>query len=154
MRPLQAVPTKAIIFILILALIGFADASYLTIEHYRNAIPPCTIGSCETVLTSAYSTVFGVPVALAGAIYYLIVLIAAFAYLEGKKGHHHEKALRFALILTIIAGLASITFISLMAFVLHTWCIYCLVSDTTSIILAITALCLFAKYRPVATLGA
>ena len=51
------VSTGAVVFLFIVALIGFADASYLTVEHYRNVIPPCTTSGCETVLTSSYSTI-------------------------------------------------------------------------------------------------
>ena len=75
---------KFAIFLLIVALLGFADATYLTIEHYQNKIPPCSVGGCEQVLTSAYSVVAGVPVSLMGSVYYLLVLIGMFAYLESK----------------------------------------------------------------------
>ena len=60
----------------VLAFLGFLDAVYLTVLHYKNAIPPCTIAhGCETVLTSSYATIFGIPIALIGAGFYLTVLI-------------------------------------------------------------------------------
>ena len=141
-QPLQAVPTKTFLFLLIVALFGFADASYLTIEHYQNAIPPCSVGSCELVLTSAYANVLGMPVSLYGALFYLIFLIGAFAYLEGKR----EKALRFALVVSLPAGIAALVFIALMVFVIRAWCIYCLTSDILTIIIALSAWRIFAKY--------
>jgi len=53
----------AIIFLAVSA-VGFLDATYLTVEHYRVGIPPCAILGCEIVLTSAQSRIAGVPVAL------------------------------------------------------------------------------------------
>ena len=142
-QPLQAVPNSFVIFLLVIALLGFADASYLTIEHYHNAIPPCTIVSgCEIVLTSAYSTFLGIPISLLGALYYLAILIGAFAYIEGK----HERFLRVALVLTTAGMVMSLWFLFLQAFILHSYCLDCLGSALTSTILFVTAVVGFKKY--------
>lgn len=151
-RPLRAVPSSVVIGVLAVALIGFADASYLTIEHYENAIPPCSIGACESVLTSAYSTVAGIPVSLVGAIYYLLVMLGAFAYLEGKSRGSGEKPFRYGLMLTLAGFAASLWFFILQAFVLHAFCLYCLGSAATSTVLFILTMWIFAKYRTVDTL--
>src|SRR5579872_6247498 len=58
----------------ILGFLGFLDATYLTILHYKNTIPPCTLHGCEVVLSSVFATIGGVPIALIGAGYYLVVL--------------------------------------------------------------------------------
>jgi uncharacterized membrane protein len=144
-RPLQEVPIKAVALLLVLALIGFADASFLSIEHFRNAIPPCTVGSCEAVLSSAYSTIFGVPVALFGVIYYLMISIGLFTHLEGK----HEPPLRWVLLLTVCGFLMSLWFVFVQAFLLHQYCLYCLGSATISTILFISAMVVFKKYQSV-----
>jgi len=47
-------------------------------------VPPCALGGCEQVLASQYSKIFGIPLALIGAVYYLIVLGLALAYLKLK----------------------------------------------------------------------
>jgi len=59
-----------------LAVLGLADATFLTILHYGHIRVPCTssIDSCQTVQTSKYSEVFGVPVALLGLIGYIGIL--------------------------------------------------------------------------------
>jgi uncharacterized membrane protein len=142
-RPLQAVPYSFVVALLVVAVLGFVDALYLTIEHYENVIPPCTItGGCETVLTSAYSSILGMPVSLGGVIYYLLVLIGIFAYLNGR----HEKLFRWALILTFIGFLASLWFLFVQAFILHAYCLYCLGSALTSTILFVIAVVIFRKY--------
>jgi len=61
---------------IVLAVIGLADASYLTIIHYAGIKSFCTSAhnSCQAVQTSKYSTVAGVPVALLGLIGYIGIL--------------------------------------------------------------------------------
>jgi uncharacterized membrane protein len=58
---------------IVLAVLGLADASFLTILHYGHIKVPCTSSrnSCQTVQTSKYSTIGGVPVALLGLIGYI-----------------------------------------------------------------------------------
>ncbi len=141
-QPLRAVPNSVVIFLLIVALIGFADAGYLTVEHYSNLTPPCAIGGCETVLTSAYSSIAGIPVSLLGAIYYLFILVGIVAYLEGK----HEKLLRLALLVVILGFIAELWFVYLQAFVIHVYCLYCMGSAITTTILFVAAISVFKRY--------
>jgi uncharacterized membrane protein len=57
---------------LVLAIIGLAVATYLTIIHYAGIKPACTAGqSCIKVQSSAWSKLDGVPVALLGLIGYI-----------------------------------------------------------------------------------
>jgi len=59
----------AAVTMLVLSAIGFLDATYLTVEHYRGEIPPCAIiGGCEAVLTSPQAKIADVPVALLGSL--------------------------------------------------------------------------------------
>ncbi len=141
---LSAVPSSIVIAILIIALLGFADAAYVTIEHYQGSIPPCTlVDGCESVLTSAYSSIIGIPVSLFGTLYYLTILIASFAYLNSK----NVAILRWTLPLTIIGLSISLWFLSIMAFVLKAWCVYCLGSAVSSIALFVLAVVVFIRYR-------
>jgi len=142
-RPLLAIPNKLIIVVLIVAVLGFVDAVYLTLKHYSGEIPPCSIvEGCEQVLTSAYAVIGGIPVALGGAIFYLLVLIGLFAYLEGK----NEKLLRYSLILTGIGFLSTLYFLFIQAFVLKAFCLYCLGSAISSTLLFVLAIWIFSKY--------
>jgi len=142
-RPLLAIPNKLIIALLVVAVLGFADAAYLTLEHYSGVIPPCSIvEGCEQVLTSSYATIAGIPVALGGVIFYLLVLIGLFAYLEGK----NEKLLRYSLILTAVGFLSTLYFLFIQAFVLKAFCLYCLGSATSSTLLFVLAIFIFSKY--------
>ncbi|NUS58961.1 MAG: vitamin K epoxide reductase family protein [Streptomycetaceae bacterium] len=63
---------------LLLAATGAAVSAYLTVEHFTGsaslACPDRGAVDCVKVTTSAQSTVFGVPVALLGLLFYLAVL--------------------------------------------------------------------------------
>ena len=142
-RPLQTVPNKFVVTLFILAILGFSDASFLTIEHFQNLIPPCTTSGCETVLTSQYSYIFGIPVALLGALYYLVITIGLFAHIEGK----HEPSLRAVLLMTVIGFLMSLWFVFTQAFLIHHYCQYCLVSATICTLLFAVSVYVLKKYR-------
>lgn len=113
------------IILLILSVAGFFDSSYLTILHYKNTIPPCTIAKgCETVLTSQYASFYGVPIALFGSLFFIALI---FLLLLG--------FLRYFKLLTLAGVAVSIFLFYTQAFVLHAFCQYCLLSE--AIILAI-----------------
>jgi uncharacterized membrane protein len=116
--------------IIILALICFGISLYLSITHYLNYAVPCSIThGCETVLTSKYSVLFGLPVAVWGVAYFTSVIIAGLL------------ANRYALwgkVLTVILSLGALTSLSLLTlqfFVIKNICIYCFTTDSLSIIL-------------------
>ena len=143
-QPLNNIPNKVAIFILIVSLLGFVDATYLTVEHYKGSIPPCSVNSgCEVVLTSIYSELFGIPTALFGSIYYLLILVGSFAYLESK----NRSLLKWSLLLTIPGFIFSLWFLYIQIFELHSYCIYCLGSFLTSTILFVTTMEVFARYQ-------
>lgn len=113
---------------LLLSFLGFLDATYLTAQHYLGTIPPCVITTgCEAVLTSEYSVVFGIPVALFGSVYYLVLFLLAILSLDMKR-----EAIRFAVLLTPVGFLASLYFVYLQLFVIEEICTYCAVSAATS----------------------
>jgi uncharacterized membrane protein len=128
---------KIIPAIILLSVLGFLDAGYLTYEHYRFVIPPCSLhawfSDCGAVLTSHYSTLFGVPVSALGVLYYIAVLLVSFGLLlELGKEIVLEKLL---VIIVTLGALTSLSFIALQFFILHAICPYCMVSDTVCIII-------------------
>lgn len=127
-KPL-AISSKIIILIAIISFLGFLDASYLAAKYYLGGPISCVIlDGCDTVTTSKYSAVAGAPVALMGAVYYLIIFVLAISYLESKK----DKLAFFISRFTIIGFLASLWFVYLQVFVLKALCLYCLFSALTS----------------------
>jgi uncharacterized membrane protein len=61
-------------FLIALALVGLGDTLYLSYFQYYNLLPTCQLGGCETVLTSEYSKLFGIPWSYLGLVYYTYLL--------------------------------------------------------------------------------
>ena len=121
--------------------LGFADAGYLAAEHYIPLPLPCSLTQgCDVVLHSAYATVFGLPVALFGALYYLAVFIIAIHYLLD--GMTKRKLISLIAYLTGAGLVFSAFLIYLQGFVIRQWCLYCLGSATITTILFILSLLL------------
>jgi uncharacterized membrane protein len=112
---------------LVLALVGVVDASYLTWIKLAHLQALCTsAGGCETVNTSAYSEIHGIPIASIGLMAYL-VLAALFAF-ENRTPLLQDYAplAIFGLALTGTLYSAYLTYVEL--FVLHAVCPYCVTS--------------------------
>ncbi|OGY61032.1 MAG: hypothetical protein A3H06_00965 [Candidatus Colwellbacteria bacterium RIFCSPLOWO2_12_FULL_44_13] len=132
-RDLQrfVIPRLVLIAFFVFSILGFLDATYLTAEHFLSGPVPCSIGNCETVLTSRYATIFGIPIALFGAFYYLSVFLGLVFYRETKD----VRVLRVLSYFTILGFLTSLFLIYLQLFVIHAICIFCMVSALSSITL-------------------
>ncbi len=116
---------------LVLALIGLIDAAYLTLQHYQNAIPPCTLRGCEVVLTSTYASVGNIPVSLFGVVYYAFVAMLLGKYFFRR----HHTLLMLASFCTIAGFAASVYLVYVQIALLHSICQYCMVSAVTSTLL-------------------
>lgn len=130
-------PNWYVVTLCVLAIIGFIDATSLTIEHYSTLILPCTITSgCEIVTNSAYSSILGIPVALLGALYYIAILLGVYASFEFAK----PKILQLIAKVSVIGFLFSAWFVYVQLFILHAICQYCMISAATSTIIFIASL--------------
>jgi uncharacterized membrane protein len=69
---------------LAIAVIGLLISVYLTITHYSSALPlACPdkgIINCANVLNSQYSTIFGVPNAVLGIVFFIIDALVIMRY--------------------------------------------------------------------------
>lgn len=136
-QPLFPVPGGLIWAFILVSLLGFLDAVFLTAKHYSGAFLNCPVFSgCERVITSPYAVVGGIPVALAGAAYYLAVFILSVVYLDTRR----KWLLNFAAYLTPLGLVASLWFLYLQLFVIKALCFYCLVSAVTSTLLFVLGL--------------
>lgn len=129
---------------IIIATIGFADATYLAFEYYTGSVPPCSLtDGCETVTTSEYSTIFGISVALLGSLYYLTLLVLAMIY----KDTLSLRIAGLAGIFTVLGLGMSIWFTYLQFFVLKALCPYCLFSALTSTALFVLSAIVFREWK-------
>jgi len=119
----------------LLALVGLADALYLTIEHVTGQSVRCTILSgCSAVLSSPYAVVAGIPLAAVGAAAYFSVFSLAVLTLFG---YPKVSGLLLALVIAMFA--VSLWLVYLQAFVIREFCQYCLLSAliTTTILVVV-----------------
>jgi len=120
---------------ILLILFGIADAGYLTYEHFRQVIPPCTVNrllpiasDCGKVLRSSYSVMFGVPVAVFGIFQYSLLLIAFLFFL-----FYRKKIFTYWIIFqSMIGAIFSLYFMYIQLGILRSVCIYCTLSSIIS----------------------
>jgi uncharacterized membrane protein len=123
------------IAIVVVAIIGLADASYLTYEHYNGLRGlPCVGGhgghsSCVKVQSSVWSEVDGVSVALLGLIGYVLLLGSLLVRTEV------GRAASFGIALFGFLFSAYLTYRE--AFSIHAYCEWCLGSASCLTILMI-----------------
>jgi uncharacterized membrane protein len=128
---LPAKSSKLFVIIACVALVGLADAIYLTVQHVTGKSVRCTIVSgCSEVLSSSYASFNGIPLALIGAVAYFTVfslaILAAFGYPLVKK------------LLAVVVGLMFLTtlwLLYLQAFVIGHFCQFCLLSAVVTTVL-------------------
>ena len=112
------------VLIALLSLCGLADAIYLTVEHITGQSVRCTIiAGCSEVLSSSYAVVGGYPLASIGALAYFTVFSLAILAVFGYR-------IAGQLLLLVVVGmcLVSLWLIYLQAFVIHSFCQFCLLS--------------------------
>jgi uncharacterized membrane protein len=129
----------------LLALLGLIDSAYLTIHHYRPSVSlSCPVGGgCETVQTSAWSTLppggNGVPVALIGVLGYAVLLGLALVSLQ--RDHVGAVAVPPLLLMVASGGLVFSFYLSfLQLFVIGAICFWCVMSALFELGIFIAAL--------------
>ena len=113
-----------------LTLAGVGIAGYLTYVHYAGLHPVCGIShGCETVQTSSYASLAGVPVALLGLITYLLILVTLRV--------QSDSALLTGYILTLIGCGFSLYLTYREIFTIHAICSWCVSSAIVFTLLAV-----------------
>ena len=112
--------------------IGLGDTFYLSYYHLLGITPGCALKGCEIVLTSAYATPLGVPMAYLGVVFYAFVLFLSILLVIDPK----SLGLRLgALAFTAIGLMSSICFELIQATIIHAICMYCAISAITTLVL-------------------
>jgi uncharacterized membrane protein len=110
----------------VLAYAGVLISLYLTLSHYRNVIPFCYVTKgCERVVTSSYSVIAGVPISLAGVLFFAVMFYFAIALATARSklvGNLYRA----------VAGLGVLVALGLFllqALALRAYCSYCLTTE-------------------------
>ncbi|MBI4114326.1 MAG: vitamin K epoxide reductase family protein [Candidatus Niyogibacteria bacterium] len=138
-KPSELPPRGLLVLFLLVALIGFVDAAYLTVLHFLNSTPPCSIlEGCEQVTTSKYAMLGSIPISLIGAVYYLVIFLLSIAALDTGR----RFPMRAAIVFTWGGFAVSLFLVALQLFVIKALCLYCMVSAFTTLVLFILGLVL------------
>jgi len=124
----------------LLSLLGLLDAAYLALERVTGGPIACPIGGgCETVQSSAYALLFGVPVAYIGVAGYALLLVVALLSLQvGNLGGISLDALLLAL--ASIALLAGIYFMYVQIVMIGAICFWCAMAALLDLLIWLAAL--------------
>lgn len=120
----------------LVSLVGLGDSVYLTIHHYTAEPVPCSIvAGCEMVLTSAYATYAGIPLAIFGALAYLIAFCLAVLTIFGKRQSWLLLGFQVILMACFTGWL-----LYLQGYVIGAFCQFCLLSAISTFTLLIIML--------------
>lgn len=138
------------ILLTLFIVLGIIDAGYLTYEHYRQVIPPCTINSflpilsdCGRVLRSSYSVMFGIPLAVLGVVQYVFLLLIVIFLFRYKK----RIFIYWLILQSMLGAIFSLYFIYLQLIVLKSICLYCMLSALISFMIFFLISKIFYKER-------
>ncbi|HKB19640.1 MAG TPA: vitamin K epoxide reductase family protein [Gaiellaceae bacterium] len=115
-----------------IAAVGAGIAAYLTYTHFAHEAIVCATGGCETVQSSKYAELAGIPVALLGLAAYVFVLGTAF---------FRGELARAAGAVTAVAGvLFGVYLLVVQLAVIGALCQWCLASDLVLDALAVACI--------------
>src|SRR5512146_2645958 len=116
------------LLLMALSLIGLFDSIYLLWEYTSPAHPMvCMGGGCDAVRASAYSHLGGLPVPIFGVFMYAFLALMVFLY--PLLPATFVRLTQFIVVLVSGAGfLFSVYLTGIEAFVLHSWCMWCVLS--------------------------
>ena len=104
------------------AVIGLLISLYLAATKLAGGVPACLPGGgCETVALSEYSSIFGIPVALLGTAFSVVVLVTLLAWVRGRDRRILYAAYALALFGVVFVGY--LTYLEL--FVIRAICQWC-----------------------------
>lgn len=144
--------TFAASLMLVFAAIGIADAFYDSYAVYTGQLLWCPppIDGCNTVASSPYARVFGVPLGYLGVVFYLVMFALAALLLYDP----FSRGLRLGALAYAALGVSgSIYFMYVQFAFIHAFCIYCSISAVLTLLLLIAAIVHFRATRPPAVMG-
>ncbi len=110
----------------VLALLSLADSTYLAVLHWRGEIPPCLgYSGCETVNSSPFAEIFGIPTAAFGMAISAAILVVALYRMRAEAGRNwlYSTLSLYALVLAAALFMTYLTGIEVT--VLHAICYWC-----------------------------
>jgi len=142
---------NAVLTILVASVIGLLVSAYLTYVKLFQTPIYCTpgLGDCETVNSSGWSTVFGVPIALLGFLSYLALLLLTLFRTKGRFLKQYAKTLIFGI--GLFGFLYSLYLTGLEFFVIKAFCQWCVISALCMTAIFVASIFLMKQKRIITT---
>lgn len=128
------------LLLIVFTFLGILDASYITYEKLNGIIPPCTsYFKCGDVLNSSWASIGPIPLSLLGVFFYGLFFVMSLLFYFGKKEVRlfvmKMRIETFLALQGIFGAGFSLYLLFVMGVILKAWCLYCLLSALTCIIL-------------------
>jgi uncharacterized membrane protein len=121
--------------LVVLSLVGFADSVYLATAHYLGFQVPCDITrGCETVLSSKFASLLGLPLSVWGMAFYTAVIVLCLL------ANHYQVCKRLLTWFLVLGSALAAAFLFLQFFVIKQVCQYCLLADLLTVVLLLVDL--------------
>jgi len=136
----------------ILAGVGFLISLYLLRDHYAEGPSVCdasSLLSCSVVNRSAFSELLGVPVAIFGAIWCVVLCYGAWRVLENDRTNYFLTAI----LLWSFLGIFFIFYMVLAEFILGAICIFCTIVHILTVIIFYHAVKLYNDIKVTPEIG-
>jgi uncharacterized membrane protein len=133
--------------ILALSFCGLADSAYLAQNELAGTPLLCNVtglSGCNIVAESAYSHLFGVPIAVYGLAFYALLFVLA-ALEAAFPSHALRKSIQLLALFGVLVSLASL-FVQL--FLIGALCMYCAFSWLLTLVAGLFSLALSGFFRP------
>ena len=129
-RPAQAPTWTRDPLLLIAAAVGLLVSAYLAVVDLTGGSAVCFAGfDCDTVQSSAYSRILGMPLAIPGVAYFATVLVAGLLKVSWQP--------RLLQMLGGAGAASALAFVGVQGLILNAWCQWCLVVDAAALIVAL-----------------
>ena len=130
------------LLLVVFTFLGIFDAAYISYEKLSGNIPPCNMYfKCDVVLNSSWSSVGPIPLATLGLLFYSLFFLTSILFFLGKDTvhvlHYQVQTKTVLAFLGAFGAMFSLYLLFVMGILLKAWCLYCLLSACTCLILFI-----------------
>lgn len=139
--------SAVVIILLVAAFLGMADSWYLASSKFEGTPLTCNINGldgCNVVAQSPYSELLGIPLAVYGLGFYILVFALTLAIMFVP----HRQLARILFGIAALGLVASAIFVLIQIVIIKAVCLYCLGSAVLSVVIFLAAGKLFRSFRP------
>ncbi len=134
------------LFVAALGLAGLAITTYLTSIALAQSEAACSLGGCNTVLTSKWSKIFGIPVSVFGMATYATIMLGSLHAFQSSVDDLRGRLTVTGV--TALGVLASIYLTTVELFVIKAVCQYCVTSAALVLVAAGVVVVIARKEGP------